>query len=128
MRSCRGLDGRIAPTPPSLAPGPPSNRYRRIMGNSAAFFDMDRTLLRGASGPLLNEALASAGLVPSRGLPGQSLFYRFYDLVGDSLPGMALARAAALAMRGRSRQALQAAAEEVAEKLETLVAPYAPIL
>jgi putative phosphoserine phosphatase / 1-acylglycerol-3-phosphate O-acyltransferase len=98
------------------------------MGNSAAFFDMDRTLLRGASGPLLNEALASAGLVPGRGLPGQSLFYRFYDLVGESLPGMALARAAALAMRGRSRQALQAAAEEAAEKLETLVAPYAPAL
>src|ERR1700736_772729 len=96
------------------------------MGNAAAFFDLDRTLLRGASAPLIGEALAAAGLTPARGFPGQDLFYRFYDLVGESLPGMALARAAVLALRGRSRDALRAAAEQAADKLETLVAPYAP--
>jgi putative phosphoserine phosphatase/1-acylglycerol-3-phosphate O-acyltransferase len=98
------------------------------MGNAAAFFDLDRTLLREASGPLIGEALASAGLTPARGFPGQGLFYRFYNLVGESLPGMALARGAVLAVRGRSRDALRAAAEEVATKLDTIVAPYAPAL
>jgi putative phosphoserine phosphatase / 1-acylglycerol-3-phosphate O-acyltransferase len=96
------------------------------MGNAAAFFDLDRTLLRGASGPVISDALAGAGVGPSRGLPGQALFYKVYDLIGESLPGMALARAAALAMRGRSRDALQAAALQAADKLEELVAPYAP--
>ncbi len=98
------------------------------MGNAAAFFDLDRTLLRGASGPLISEALVSAGVVPKRGLPGQGLFYRVYDLVGESLPGMALARAAAFAVRGRSPEALKAAADQAAETLTTLVAPYAPAL
>jgi putative phosphoserine phosphatase / 1-acylglycerol-3-phosphate O-acyltransferase len=98
------------------------------MGNAAAFFDLDRTLLRGASGPVISEALANAGVGPSRGLPGQGLFYRVYDVIGESLPGMALARAAALTMRGRSPAVLRAAAERAADKLEKLVAPYAPAL
>ena len=32
---------------------------------SAAFFDLDRTLLAGASGPILGEALRAAGVVSS---------------------------------------------------------------
>jgi putative phosphoserine phosphatase/1-acylglycerol-3-phosphate O-acyltransferase len=96
------------------------------MGNAAAFFDLDRTLLRGASGPVISDALADAGA--GRGLPGQGLFYRVYDVIGESLPGMALARAAALAMKGRSPASLRAAAERAADKLERLVAPYAPAL
>ena len=43
---------------------------------------MDRTLLRGASGPLIGEALVAAGLAPQRSAPGQGLLYRLYDLVG----------------------------------------------
>src|SRR5918998_477393 len=34
------------------------------MAGGAAFFDLDRTLLRGASGPLISEALSAAALVP----------------------------------------------------------------
>ena len=70
------------------------------VARGAAFFDLDRTLLRGASGPLVADALRSAGLAPRRGLPGQGLVSRAYDLIGETLPSMALARAAALAARG----------------------------
>jgi putative phosphoserine phosphatase / 1-acylglycerol-3-phosphate O-acyltransferase len=98
------------------------------MGNSAAFFDLDRTLLRGASGPTIGDALAVAGVGPSRGIPGQGVFYRVYDIIGESLPGIALARAAALTMKGRSPATLLAAAEAAADKLEDLVAPYAAAL
>jgi len=98
------------------------------MGNAAAFFDLDRTILRCASGPVISEALAAAGIGPSRGLPGQGALYRVYNVFGESLPGIALARAAALTMRGRSPASLRAAAERAADGLEALVAPYAPAL
>jgi putative phosphoserine phosphatase/1-acylglycerol-3-phosphate O-acyltransferase len=99
------------------------------MAGGAAFFDLDRTLLRGASGPLIGEALSAAGLAPSRKLPGQDLLYKVYNLVGETLPSMALARGAAIASRGRSRAAIREAGEQAAEKLEDLVTPYArPLL
>ena len=65
-------------------------------GRAAAIFDLDRTLLKNASGPLLNEALAEAGLVPGRSIPGMGLLYRFNDVLGETLPMMALARGVAL--------------------------------
>src|SRR5437764_7735960 len=95
------------------------------MAGGAAFFDLDRTLLRGASGPLIGEALAAAGLTPRAGLPGQGLLYKAYNLLGESLPSMALARGAALASKGRSRRAVRAAGAQAAEKLEELVTPFA---
>ena len=95
------------------------------MGSAAAFFDLDRTLLRGASGPVLAEALQRAGVVPNRTLPGQGLLYKAYDRFGESLPAMALARAASAAFRGRRRAALLDAAEEAADALMDKVAPYA---
>jgi putative phosphoserine phosphatase/1-acylglycerol-3-phosphate O-acyltransferase len=97
------------------------------MAGAAAFFDMDRTLLRGASGPLIGEALAAAGVV-DRSLPGQGVLYRIYDIIGETLPSMALARAAALAAKGWSGDAVREAGKVAAEKLEALVAPYAPVL
>ena len=99
------------------------------MAGEAAFFDLDRTLLRGASGPLITQSLQAAGLAPNRTIPGQALMYRLFDLVGETLPSMALARGAALVARGWSRDVVRGAAEEAAFKLDTLVAPYArPLL
>jgi putative phosphoserine phosphatase/1-acylglycerol-3-phosphate O-acyltransferase len=98
------------------------------VGTAAAFFDLDRTLLRGASGPVLAEALGRAGVVPNRTLPGQGLLYKAYDRFGESLPGIALARMAAAAVRGRRRSALVAAAESATDALVEMVAPYAMAL
>lgn len=99
------------------------------MAATAAFFDLDRTLLRGASGPLIGEALVAAGLMPDRKVPGQDLLYKLYDLVGETLPSMALARAAARAARGWSRDVVREAGRQAAERLDEIVAPYArPLL
>ncbi|MGI8794212.1 MAG: HAD-IB family hydrolase [Acidimicrobiales bacterium] len=95
------------------------------MSKGAAFFDLDRTILKGASGPLLTEALGAAGLGPSKPIPGQGLVYRFFDLVGETLPSMALARAAVLAAKGWDAEVVRGAAKEAAVRLDELVAPFA---
>src|SRR5262245_41557985 len=94
------------------------------MAVAAAFFDLDRTLLAGASGPVLAEALRSAGL-GGRSLPGERFVYGMFNTVGESLAGMALARQAALLARGRSQAAVQEAAVSAAEVLAKMVQPFA---
>ena len=93
------------------------------MARVAAFFDLDRTVLRGASGPLISDALAEAGL-RSRPFPGENMFYRGYDLFGETLLGMGLARAAAFGVRGWTVERMEAAAELAAEMLEPRVCKY----
>ena len=51
----------------------------------AAFFDLDRTLLRGASGEVFSEAMRTAGLV-SRTLPGERFVFSLFNTVGETLP------------------------------------------
>ncbi len=94
------------------------------MGQGAAFFDLDRTLLAGASGPVFSEAMRKTGLV-SRSMPGENLVYRLFNTVGETLPAMALARQGAALAKGRSRAAVQEAAELAAATLGTLVQPFA---
>jgi len=90
----------------------------------AAFFDLDRTLLRGASGRVFSDALRQAGLV-NRSLPGEQLLYSVFNLIGETLPSMALARQAARLARGHSRAAVSAAADEVGDRLVGMVQPFA---
>ena len=94
------------------------------MADGAAFFDLDRTLLSGASGPVLSEALRKAGVV-SRALPGESLLYRVFNTVGETLPSMAIARQGATFAKGRLRSGFQAAAAEAGEVLAGMIQPYA---
>ncbi len=68
--------------------------------------------------------MRSAGLV-SRSVPGESALYRLFNTVGETLPSMALARQAAVLAKGRSRQAITAAAAEAAHTLHGLVQPLA---
>lgn len=95
---------------------------------AAAFFDLDRTLLRGASAPVITAALKEAGVVPNRTIPGEGAFYRFFELVGETLPGMAMARRAAAFATGWSSAAVVAAAMEAAEVLTGKVQPWARLL
>lgn len=89
----------------------------------AAFFDLDRTLLAGASGEVFSRAMREAGLV--RAIPGESLLYRLFNAVGETLPSMALARQAATLAKGRPRAAVQRAAEQAAASLAAMVQPMA---
>ena len=90
----------------------------------AAFFDLDRTLLRGASGEVFSEAMRAAGLV-SRSVPGERYVYQLFNTIGETLPSMALARQAVNFARGSSRLSVNEAAESVADQLVAMVQPFA---
>ena len=98
------------------------------MGASAAFFDLDRTLLASSSAPVLHGALARAGLVSGRSLPGTSLLLGVYNRFGETAPSMMLARAAVLGSRGQAAADVADAAEAAGEILEQLISARARIL
>ena len=92
--------------------------------NGAAFFDLDRTLLAGASGEVFADAMRLAGL-SSKPIPGEKLLFGLFNTIGETLPSMALARQAVTLARGRSQAAVGAAAEQVADRLVAMVQPFA---
>jgi putative phosphoserine phosphatase/1-acylglycerol-3-phosphate O-acyltransferase len=92
----------------------------------AVFVDLDRTLLRSASGPVVQAAMVAEGVVGGgHHLPGDRLLYSFYNRFGESVPSIALARAAAGYMRGRSAEATRRAGKRAVEPLTDLVQPWA---
>jgi len=94
---------------------------------TTVFVDLDRTLLRRASGPVLNAALVAEGVLSAKqSLPGDRLLYVLYDRFGENLFAMALARAAALVARGWSQEAVHRAGLRAVGDLVGLVAPFAP--
>ena len=94
------------------------------MSTGAAFFDLDRTLLRGASGPVIGEALKHAG-VTDRSIPGEQLIYRVYDLFGENRPSMEVTRRAVRFASGWVRAQVQEAGEVAAEALAASLQPFA---
>jgi putative phosphoserine phosphatase/1-acylglycerol-3-phosphate O-acyltransferase len=98
------------------------------MAGAAAIFDLDRTLLRSSSTPAFNQALFEQGVASRPAIPGQGLLVRFYDVFGESLPSMALARAAVLKAKGWAVTDVRRAAEAAATHLEGQLFPYVPAL
>lgn len=94
----------------------------------AAFFDLDRTLLVGASGPAYSRALRDAGVVTTPSVPGEGLLFRVFDVIGETLPSMLLTRQAARLAKGWDQGAVRAAAVEAADELAAQVLPYARLL
>jgi putative phosphoserine phosphatase/1-acylglycerol-3-phosphate O-acyltransferase len=92
----------------------------------AVFVDLDRTLIRSASGPVFHEAMVAEGVLPAgRHLPGDGLMYGFYNWFGESVPFIGLARAAATIMRNRPADATRRAGKRAVEPLVDLVQPWA---
>ena len=75
----------------------------RRSDRSAAFFDLDRTLLSGGSGMVFSEAMRSAGLI-TRSIPGERMVYGLFSRVGENLPSMMLARQGATMARAARGQ------------------------
>ncbi|CAN5630952.1 hypothetical protein BH20ACT2_BH20ACT2_00610 [soil metagenome] len=98
------------------------------MAGAAVFFDLDRTLLRGASGPIITEALKAAGVIPDRSLPGERLVYRFFNVVGETLPSMFLTRQMARVAGGWDRSTVQEAGRVACARLHDDVQPFARLL
>ena len=91
----------------------------------AAFFDLDRTLLAGGSGPIIGEALRRVGLLSDRSKGLESLAFRMFDLVGETYPSMLITRQGARAASGWSVELVEKAAEMAADPLRRAVLPYA---
>ncbi len=94
------------------------------MSGAAAFFDLDRTLLAGASGEVVSRALRSAGVV-NRDIPGESLVYKLFTVFGENLPSMALGRQAVHAFKGHSQSAVRTAAAASVAELTKRLQPFA---
>jgi putative phosphoserine phosphatase/1-acylglycerol-3-phosphate O-acyltransferase len=94
------------------------------MAAGAAFFDLDRTLLRGASGPVIGEALKQAGLM-GRQMPAEQIVYKLYDLFGENRPSMEVTRRAVRFASGWAREQVQEAGREAAEILALTIQPFA---
>lgn len=109
--------------PSSLSPASVRG-YNGVMPKPAAFFDLDRTMLRGASGPVFSAALKAAGVIPDRTIPGEALVFRLFDTVGETLPSMLLTRQAARMASGWDRTTVQQAGAQAAEKLIDQVQPF----
>ena len=90
----------------------------------AAFFDLDRTLLSGASAQVVSRVLRETGVV-NREIPGESVLYRVFETFGENLPSMVLGRQGVVAMKGHSRDEVRAAAQAAVPGLESLMQPYA---
>ena len=88
---------------------------------AAAFIDLDRTLLSGASGPIISKALRDAGVVSSTALPGEDLLYRVFNVFGENLPSMLIARQGVSVMKGKPRHLVVAAAHATIDDLMGLV-------
>jgi putative phosphoserine phosphatase / 1-acylglycerol-3-phosphate O-acyltransferase len=93
---------------------------------SAVFVDLDRTLLNGASGPVIDKALRAEGLLEGRPrLPAAGLFYALYDVFGETIAMMAMVRGAAQLVAGWSEADFHRAGEQAAPELMEMVQPYA---
>lgn len=97
-------------------------------GRGAVFFDLDRTLLPGASGPVISAALRRSGLMPERSLPGEGLLFGLFDLIGEVRPSMILTRQAVRAAKGWDAEACREAGRHVGEQLDLQVQPWARVL
>ncbi len=92
----------------------------------AVFVDLDRTLIRSASGPVFHAAMVAEGvLATDRRLPGERYLYGFYNAFGETVPHMGLARAAARMMKGRPAASVRKAGTDAVEELIDLVQPWA---
>jgi putative phosphoserine phosphatase / 1-acylglycerol-3-phosphate O-acyltransferase len=99
------------------------------VGDAAAFFDLDRTLLRGGSGPVISKALGQVGLLSGRSIPGEGLLYRAYEVFGENRLSIEAARQAARFTAGWQRSRAQEAGELAADQLAPIVQPFAgPLL
>ena len=101
----------------------PSSNGRSAQG--AAFFDLDRTLVRGASGPAFSQAMREVGVIGDTPVPGESLVYRMFDFIGETRPAMLLTRQAARLAKGWDADAVREAGRIAADRLVTVVQPFA---
>ena len=87
----------------------------------AAIFDLDRTLVLTSSASVFQRHLIDAGLTEERHIPGQGVYEKSYELLGENPLMMQLARFFVRTSEGWSVKAVTAAAEAAADELVEMV-------
>ncbi len=109
----RGVVAKSTPKPGSTA---------------AAVFDLDRTLLAGGSGPVIQRHLRDRGLGPDRDIPFAGSIFKAFELLGESRLSMQFAKLAVRASKGWDVALVAEAAEDIADELARELQPYARIV
>ena len=97
--------------------------------SSTAFFDLDRTLLPKASGPIFAHHLTAEGLgSAAANLPGADLMVSMYDLFGETRLSMQLAQLGVRAAKGWPVEAVVRAAKNAVPDLLAAIPDYAKLV
>lgn len=108
-----------------MSPTQPAKRQRKSTPTAAAIFDLDRTLLAGASGSAFSEAMREVGLLSARTNPAEGALFGIFNLIGETWPTMMVTRQAARVARGWEIELVRRAAALAADELTRRVLPYA---
>lgn len=100
-----------------------ANRTVGAVSTSAAIFDLDRTVLKASSAPVIHRHLKEAGLV-SRDFPAEGLFQTAYELFGESRLVMRAARTQSGCKPGWGVDDIATVAEKIADELVDSVQPF----
>ncbi len=95
------------------------------MARGAAFFDLDRTLLAGASWPVFAKALRQTGVLPDHDQPIAEGLFAFFRVFGESYLTMQATKRAVGRTRGWSVAAVDEAARLATPALVADLQPYA---
>ena len=95
------------------------------MARAAAIFDLDRTLLPGASGRVLAEQLRASGVIDRDPFVREPALFSVFDRIGETLPGMLLTRQGVRFTEGWYLSAVRAAGNAAARRLVDRLQPYA---
>jgi len=92
--------------------------------NTAAIFDLDRTLISQSSAKVFGGALADVGINTPR-IPGQSALFKLYETFGEDPISMRLGRQGSRVFAGHKTSDVQAAGLLGADVLASQVLPHA---
>ena len=95
------------------------------MPDAAAFFDLDRTLVRTPSTQVFQHHLVEAGLTDRAGGGLRDLFYRTFDLTGENALLVQFGRLGPRAARGWNTEKVAKAGRAAAADLERALLPFA---
>ncbi len=96
------------------------------MSSSAAFFDLDRTLLAGSSSPVFQKHLVEAGVASHRDIPLADTLMKLYEQFGENWLMMQPAKLASRAAKGWKVADVRTACTAAADELLTMLQPFAP--
>ncbi|MBT5753880.1 HAD-IB family hydrolase [Acidimicrobiales bacterium] len=95
------------------------------MSHAAAFFDLDRTLIRSSSAPVFARYIAEAGITEHHDIPLANLFLKFYEEVGESRLTMVPAKLSVRTSRGWNVAAVAKASAAASQELLGDIQPFA---